>query len=259
MNNNQYIPDQPFMELATDGFESRFAAPSGELAQYYSFLVASGEPHHIVAVPDATVDIIFKCSQGRPTAHVYGSVLKGKHIQFDQGARYFGVRFFPSQAEQLLNCPLDLFTDTRVALEDVQPSSSDLMEQICGSDSFDEQMALFEHYSMNKKKEDSRSLPLVQEILRRINTCCGVIRIQTLADELGYSSRYVNQLFKKHVGISPKLYERVIRFQHCLELLRKHCCDDLTELAYDAGYYDQAHFNNEFKEFSLKTPSQVFC
>ena len=74
----------------------------------------------------------------------------------------------------------------------------------------------------------------------------------------GYSTRYINSCFKKHVGIAPKLFLRIVRFQRCFSTLRRQTHHlNFADLALEAGYYDQAHFINEFKEFSLYTPAQA--
>ena len=259
MEISTYIPEQPFWELSTDEFVSCSTSTTGVLRQYYSFQMSPDRGQTLLAVPDGVVDIIFRCCGTNPHAQVYGSVLKGKQITFVEGAQYFGVRFLPGAAEPVLGCPLDQFTDHNVLLDDVQGGTNELVDLISSADSFQERVMRFEEYHNVRAKKNKPVPPLVHDMLSKINASFGDIRIQTLADETGYSSRHLNNVFKKHVGVSPKFYERVVRFQRCLDQLQRHHPADLTELAYDAGYYDQAHFINEFKEFSLKTPTQVLC
>jgi AraC-like DNA-binding protein len=250
-----YRPDQPFFETTTDQFISQFGSSSGLLAQYYSFIVSSNTEDAVVAVPDGTIDILFHCSSSSPEALICGSVKKGKHIHFDTRGIYFGARFYPGAAERLLGCPLDEFTEQEIHLDDVLTKSNDLVERISDADSFQERVEMFEAYHCSNN--DKKPLPfMVEYILEKINRTRGDIRIQELADETGYSTRHINNLFKKHVGISPKLFLRIVRFQRGIDLLRSKGKSDFAGLAEEAGYYDQAHFINEFKEFSLTTPNQ---
>lgn len=253
-----YMPEQPFFELSTDKYVSCFGASSPRLAQYYSFVVSANNEKGIIAVPDGTIDILFHCSSSNPKALICGSVKKGKPLSFKKGALYFGARFFPGAAKQLLKCPIDKFTDKEVRLDDVLISSKGLAESICAAKSFDERVKLFEQYHNPHNKKITPVPPFVSYLLGKINSSAGEVRIQDLAEETGYSTRHINNLFKKHVGVSPKLFLRIIRFQRCFELLRHQKTPAFASLALELGYYDQAHFTNEFKEFALCTPSQVF-
>jgi len=252
-----YRPAQPFFELTTENYESRLASARQQLAQYYSFVISPDAKESVVAVPDGSIDILFHCSSSKPQALVCGSVKKGKRVEFAKGNLYFGARFYPGKANLLLNCPLDQFTEKEITLSDVQKKADDLAEKICSAGSFEERVQLFEQFHCKMEKQLS-SPALVNYILNKINKCNGDIRIQELAEETGYSTRYINSSFKKHVGIAPKLFLRIVRFQRCFNNLRSQADHlNFADLALEAGYYDQAHFINEFKEFSLYTPAQA--
>jgi methylphosphotriester-DNA--protein-cysteine methyltransferase len=65
--------------------------------------------------------------------------------------------------------------------------------------------------------------------------------------------------FQKRVGLAPKMLGRVFRFQRALQAMAQPAARDLTGLALDAGYYDQAHFNHEFRQFSGLTPTEYLA
>lgn len=252
-----YMPAQPFFELSTDKYVSCFGSSSDLLAQYYSFVVSADNEKAIIAVPDGTIDILFHCSPSRPEALICGSVKKGKPLYLNKKALYFGARFFPGTAQQLLKCPIDKFTDKEVRLDDVLRTSKGLAESICAAGSFEDRVKLFERYHSPGSKRKKTAPHLVSYLLDKINAAPGEVRIQDLAEETGYSTRHINNVFKMHVGISPKLFHRIVRFQRCFGLLRHQKSPTFASLALDAGYYDQAHFINEFREFALCTPSQA--
>jgi len=257
MKTMPYVPEQPFFELKTDRYKSCFGSETGLTAQFYSFTVSSDAQDAVVAVPDGTIDILFHSTEGEPEAVVCGSVKRGKRIHFDAMGRYFGARFYPGAAEKMLGCPLDEFTEQEVLLKDVLNRAGELISKIGCSESFEEQVSLFETFQ--RRNSDKKPLPfLVNCLLEKINRTCGDIRIQELADETGYSARHINNEFRKHVGISPKLYIRIVRFQRGFGMIRNHSNTDFADLAEEIGYYDQAHFINEFREFSLTTPGKVY-
>ncbi|MCB1025494.1 MAG: helix-turn-helix transcriptional regulator, partial [Acidobacteria bacterium] len=78
--------------------------------------------------------------------------------------------------------------------------------------------------------------------------------LQQLIDESGYSQKQFISLFKEYVGIAPKYFQRIIRFS---EILAKIHADEKlswTEISYDCGFYDQAHFIKEFQHFCGVNP-----
>lgn len=252
-----YQPKQPFFELGSERFLACEGTVNGPVAQYYSFEKSNHFDRRTVVVPDGTVDILFNCSPERPKAVVCGSVKRGKEIEIDRGAVYFGVRFFPAAAEQILECPLDQFTECEIPLRDVRQNADSLLDLIRLADSFQKRVELFEQYCA-VYRHDSNPVPaIVAYMLEDIHKHMGKVRIRDLEQKTGYSSRHLEVQFKKHVGIGPKLYSRIIRFQGILDRIQSDGGSDYCDLAGEAGYCDQAHFINEFKAFSLSTPTQI--
>jgi AraC-like DNA-binding protein len=85
----------------------------------------------------------------------------------------------------------------------------------------------------------------------------GVLQIEELARQCFMSRRQLLRRFEASIGISPKLFSRLIRFQRVFEKMKaKNEKPDWSQTAFDAGYSDQAHFINEFREFSGCAPAQ---
>ena len=93
--------------------------------------------------------------------------------------------------------------------------------------------------------------PVVPFALERLRSGAGIRRVVHAS---GYSHRTVLTLFRRSVGLTPKEFGRVLRFQHALR--RVSSATTLVELAMSAGYSDQAHFSREFKAFAGVTPSE---
>lgn len=254
MSFESYRPKQPFFEGSGDGYVSRDVAGAVAGIQFYSFAVSSDPLREWVVVPDGTVDVVFHCSQARPTAFVCGSVKKGTRPPFQPGERYFGARFQPAAAESLLGCPLDEFTEREVPLQDVRPELAGLAEGVSQSPSFEEQVNLF--LKCRGALAGTGVPGVLSFLLAEIHRSQGDLRIHELEEKSGYSGRHLDNLFKRHVGIGPKFYSRVVRFQKTLRRLERGEGEDLSRIAEEAGYYDQAHFINEFRAFCTKTPRQ---
>jgi AraC-like DNA-binding protein len=75
----------------------------------------------------------------------------------------------------------------------------------------------------------------------------GQARVEPLMDETGWSRRHVTQRFRRQLGITPKAYARVVRFQHATALLTEQSAGrSLADAAIEAGYYDQSHLTRDF-------------
>ncbi|HMX79717.1 MAG TPA: helix-turn-helix transcriptional regulator, partial [Ferruginibacter sp.] len=71
-----------------------------------------------------------------------------------------------------------------------------------------------------------------------------------------YSQKHLIKLFKDHVGITPKGFLKIIRFQKAVQEIEASKNIHWARLALESGYYDQAHFIHDFKEFSGFTPQE---
>jgi AraC-like DNA-binding protein len=257
MNLMTYQPRQPFFEGSGEAYVFHEETLRTNKIQFYSFLVSGDPLKDWVAVPDGTIDLVFHCSGHHAEAFVCGSVKKGTPLSFVPGDLYFGVRFYPSAAETILGCPLDEFTDREVPLADVIPEAQNVMEQICGSGQFASQIGLFRQFHQRVTGGTSSVPGIVSYLLNEIHQNQGELRIHELEEKSGYSARHIDNIFKKYVGMGPKFYSRVVRFQKTVRRLRNHLGEDLSQVAEEAGYYDQAHFINEFRTFCTMTPRQL--
>jgi transcriptional regulator GlxA family with amidase domain len=79
--------------------------------------------------------------------------------------------------------------------------------------------------------------------------------VSSVTDQIGLSERRFIRLFAEQVGLTPKLFCRVQRFQKVLRHIARSSSIDWTEIALSCGYFDQAHFIHDFRAFSGINPS----
>jgi AraC-like DNA-binding protein len=129
----------------------------------------------------------------------------------------------------------------------------DLREQLCAARSHSARFRILERAlleALEKRRVDAR----MQWAASRLST--GTERVRDVVASSGLSHRYFVSLFRDTVGMTPKLFSRVQRFQRALEAFQKPASASWARVASDSGYYDQAHLIRDFAEFAACTPSQ---
>jgi AraC-like DNA-binding protein len=113
---------------------------------------------------------------------------------------------------------------------------------------------VLEDWVTNRLRAGPAAHPVTCTALDSLSKQRGAVRIDDLARDPGVSSRYLNTLFQRQVGLPAKGLARVLRFRRALDLLDARGTHDLVHLAHECGYYDQSHLNREFRELLDLTP-----
>ena len=85
----------------------------------------------------------------------------------------------------------------------------------------------------------------------------GAVSVGALTDAAGVSGNHLATQFKSHVGVTPKRVARIYRFARLILSVDARRPVDWSQLAQTAGYFDQAHFSREFKDFTGHTPTAI--
>ncbi len=98
-------------------------------------------------------------------------------------------------------------------------------------------------------------LTVAQHAIAEITRGQGTVPIRSLSDWMGISQKHLITQFSRYVGASPKQVARIYRFKHVLYSLNPILPVDWTQIAFQAGFYDQSHFTKEFEAFAGYTPT----
>jgi len=177
----------------------------------------------------------------------------------DANQATFGIRFFPGGAYPFLDYTLKEFSNDIVNLSDMNKTFHDQIgEQMVYASSDEERVRLAQSFLTGKLISDQRqptSSNLLSNMLYTIFKQHGNVSVQELSKMEITDVRTINRLFENWIGLSPKKFSRIIRFQATVQALINKT-DALTTVN-QFGYYDQAHFINDFKKHLGKTPSAV--
>ncbi len=113
-----------------------------------------------------------------------------------------------------------------------------------------------ENFLLEKFKSKLDPNPAVEYALAEIIRRPDQINLARLNENISYSQKHFIDLFKRQVGITPKAYLRIIRFQRAICEIEQRQAVSWTIISQDCGFYDQAHFINDFKFFSGFTPEE---
>ncbi|MFJ8251695.1 helix-turn-helix domain-containing protein [Streptomyces sp. NPDC094466] len=100
-----------------------------------------------------------------------------------------------------------------------------------------------------------RVRPEVAEAWRSLVAARGRVQVSAVAAELGWSRRYLTERFRDEVGLSPKTFARVLRFEYAHELATAHTPLPWADVAALSGYADQAHLVRDWGEFTGRSPT----
>jgi AraC-like DNA-binding protein len=163
-----------------------------------------------------------------------------------------GAQLRPGAALALFGVPADELSDRHTALADIWGNSvSSMHEQLAELPTPVERLDALEAMLAARLPRARGVHPAIAEALDRFVVSTNV---GDMVHRSGYSHRFFNARFRESVGLTPKLYSRVLRFQRVLRHIFAEESSWL-DLALTAGYSDQAHFNREFKEFAGTTPT----
>jgi len=158
----------------------------------------------------------------------------------------------PLAARRLLGMPMSELAERCVPLDDLV--GEQLTDWVADAPEWPERFARVES-ALRRRLADSEPVrPEVAWAVNRLRGSAGRVRVEQLARELGWSRRHLAAQFRDAVGFTPKTMARVIRFEQTLERLRAG--EALADVAYDAGYADQAHLNRDFRAFTGLAPTE---
>lgn len=209
-------------------------------------------------IPDGCIDVIFDLSERSwaKAASVAGTMTKPLFAELRGRVRYVAVRFRPGGFLYFLDTPAHHLTDKVIPLETVSGSREhELTERLIEADDIGDRIELLEQHFSSLLMRNNRDDPTVRIALSDVLRHKGNIGISQLSKGVGNSQRQLRRKFEKWIGVSPKSFCKIIRFQSTLRMLPSRSRCNLLSVALDAGYYDQSHFIHEFNSYYGLNPS----
>lgn len=219
-------------------------------------------------LPDTSVVLVFRYkgnvnfTAGEIETNIPASVLTGlkkssRLVNYSAGSAAILVIFKTAAAGSFFKVPLHELFEGSVPLDNFVSNQqvSEIEEQLSAANNNVERINLIEQFLFSQYKGAGGD-QLVLAAIEKMYAAKGFYKIKELADSLYISQDAFEKRFRKATGASPKQLSSIIRLRNIIANGKKH--ENFNQLAYDAGYFDQSHFNNDFRLFTGQTPSDFF-
>lgn len=232
--------------------------PCPALRPYVSrFAVSPGGGTYTV-LPDTELVMGFQY-QGRlkdlATAGITGLLETARSFSATADTRSILVYFKAGRAAPFFEQPMHELHGLSLGVAELWPAAlvRSFEDRLASAQDDRARIVLLEAFLLERLRQRAPD-PMVSEALRLLSMTRGQIRVSELSAALHTSASPLEKRFRREVGATPKQFASLLRFREIL----KHRQPDLTKAAYEAGYFDQAHFIRDFKAFTGETPGKYF-
>lgn len=167
------------------------------------------------------------------------------------------VRFTPGGLSRFLDLPLDRFANRMVPADAVLGNSINTLFQMLGAtQDIRARVALMDEYLLRRFRRPSPSDASILRMAGVMSDRRGSVAPGDLPGFASFGMRQIERRFNALIGTDPRTFNRISRFGNALSILYGATMPRLTDVGYEAGYYDQAHFSNEFKRIAGVRPNE---
>jgi AraC-like DNA-binding protein len=177
-------------------------------------------------------------------------------VDWPSDMQIIGVNLKPVGASILFDLPLYELHNQVVTLDTLWGNfATEIRERLYAAPTTQVRLAVLEKLLLARLYNVPSNFNIVQYAVLQIARYQGALSIRSLSDEVGISQTHLARLFKQMVGVLPKELARLHRFESVLRSIDISQPVDWTQLAYQCGFYDQAHFSKDFAAFTGASPS----
>jgi AraC-like DNA-binding protein len=244
--------------------------PADALKQYVKafVIIESDKQTENRLLPDTSIVLAFRlrgkvtdlsldANNNLPLSVITGLRRSVRFLSYEEQAANLLVIFREGGAATLFKEPLHELFSRSVSLGELIPCSQlELIEeQLRETDDDQQKIDVVERFLLTRFKGRSAD-QLVNHAIKQIKNANGNIKIKSLANSMSISIDPFEKRFRRVAGISPKQFANTVRLR---SLIREYSTsENLTDIAIEAGYFDQAHFIKDFHIFTGLAPQQFF-
>jgi AraC-like DNA-binding protein len=246
--------------------------PPAGLSPYVRFfwVLEGNEPYTHRSMADVCSELVFHykgvfdellTGNGKTrsfTAGITGPARGISRFEIEQPFGIFGVYLWPGALQPLLGIPAEALTNQAPGLAATGiPALTELEEQVMNAvNNLQRAEILTRFFERRLRQYEWPEIPAMAAV-QEIFSNGGVVSVSRLYRQYYISERQFERQFKKHTGLTPRLFARIVRFHRAMSFYGRTDVS-LTCIAHECGYYDQPHFIHDFKSFSGHLPGAFF-
>jgi AraC-like DNA-binding protein len=250
---------------------------SGESGAAASFAREGASPEDELLLPDGHSEIVFHLDgaferwrlgeaarrQVMRRSYVIGSRSHSVLTRDLGPVTVAGVKLDPRALRWLLGIPISELRDSTVALDELgQRGLIELEGTVARATSSSDVAAVLDRYLLRALRDLPPADAAVGQLLRHIRASRGALSIMEWIHERRVDARHLERRFADSMGMTPKRYARIVRFKHGYHALLAGAAEPATSRGplsaphrHLDGFYDQSHFNKEFRAFVGAPPT----
>ncbi|WP_341225392.1 helix-turn-helix domain-containing protein [uncultured Arcticibacterium sp.] len=231
---------------------------------------AQNKPERQRIIPDGCIEMAFilgddvkrYTSQNefilQPRAMVLGQTIEPFYIEPIGHVNTFAIRFYPYGFANFVAIHIKDLVNKETPLEVIfdKNEAKELEQNIVQAIDSKQRIEIIEKFLIAKLNNKTTIDNIVKQTIDALLSTNGTASISTILKENLSKRRQLERNFIKQIGVSPKQLGKVIRLQTALKILLNKKDENLTNIAYQSEYFDQAHFIKDFKEFTGINPKE---
>jgi AraC-like DNA-binding protein len=209
----------------------------------------------LLPMPTAELIIDLRETSGMRIPRLCGPHSESFLIDTAAQAAVMGVHFKPGGAFPFFKVPAAELLNMRLSLDAlVGGRAVELRERLLEAPTLLARFQTLERFLLAEAVRPMAQHPAVTFALGALQNV-EPLSVSAVVERTGWSQRRLIEMFRNEVGMTPKLFSRIVRFQHVVRKVHLQPEVDWADIAVDCGYYDQAHFIHDFRAFSGFSPT----
>lgn len=216
---------------------------------------------HLVINLNSPLQLKPLCEEKRACT-IYNGWVQSLHewpfcVKPEGNVKFVSIRFKACAAYSLLLRPMSDLSNRIIQAEEVElPDFESLHAEIKNTDEVQKIECLVNEYLISNMKPEESFRPRVFCAMENMKKLNSEANLQDLAREAGVSLKHLNTLFHNYIGLSPKKFGCIMRFNEMLQYISKHRNSNWLDVVHKHGFSDHSHFIKDFKKFTGLTPTE---
>ncbi|MDX1463500.1 MAG: helix-turn-helix domain-containing protein [Marinirhabdus sp.] len=236
---------------------------------YYIQMDWNGEAKHLPIVDDCCndfvvfkeADALFTYGEEQTTVPISSKVFTVLNatlpyqLSFKESLTFFTIKCHPWMNRYFFS---EVNGSVVLNLETYHPELLSIHSKMLHNGAVEDMAKMADDFVRDKNVELTNAMVFVKSVCEYITEKKGRVKVSEISEHFGKSRQYINKVFTAEVMYSLKVFIVSVRIINLIKHKAKHKSAALTSLCYEYGYFDQAHFINDFKRVAGVTPTQYF-